>query len=345
MKKALSIILASCMTLSAMAQLRYQNRPPERKQSVSQLERDVQKMVMATAMIYNYYVDSVDSKRLAEDAINGIPHSAYSNAQETKKFTEPLEGSFEGIGVQFNVLEDTLVVIQPVPKGPSEKVGILAGDRIVSVNDTAIAGVKMSREEIMHRLRGRKGSHVDLGVVRREISDTLHFDVVRDKIPVNSVDAAYMVTPRIGLIRFNNFAQTTHAEVVEAIKKLRAQGMVDLIIDLQQNGGGYLQAAADIASEFLAKNDMIVYTRGRSVPNQEFRSSGSGLFTQGKVAVLVDEYSASAAEILSGAIQDQDRGIVVGRRTFGHRTARRQHDTPHRGQILHAQRTLHTETL
>lgn len=322
MKKALSIILASCMTLSAMAQLRYQNRPPEKRQSVSQLERDVQKMVMATAMIYNYYVDSVDSKRLAEDAINGIlkkldPHSAYSNAQETKKFTEPLEGSFEGIGVQFNVLEDTLVVIQPVPKGPSEKVGILAGDRIVSVNDTAIAGVKMSREEIMHRLRGRKGSHVDLGVVRREISDTLHFDVVRDKIPVNSVDAAYMVTPRIGLIRFNNFAQTTHAEVVEAIKKLRAQGMVDLIIDLQQNGGGYLQAAADIASEFLAKNDMIVYTRGRSVPNQEFRSSGSGLFTQGKVAVLVDEYSASAAEILSGAIQDQDRGIVVGRRTFG----------------------------
>ena len=322
MKKALSIILASCMTLSAMAQLRYQNRPPEKRQSVSQLERDVQKMVMATAMIYNYYVDSVDSKRLAEDAINGIlkkldPHSAYSNAQETKKFTEPLEGSFEGIGVQFNVLEDTLVVIQPVPKGPSEKVGILAGDRIVSVNDTAIAGVKMSREEIMHRLRGKKGSHVDLGVVRREISDTLHFDVVRDKIPVNSVDAAYMVTPRIGLIRFNNFAQTTHAEVVEAIKKLRAQGMVDLIIDLQQNGGGYLQAAADIASEFLAKNDMIVYTRGRSVPSQEFRSSGSGLFTQGKVAVLVDEYSASAAEILSGAIQDQDRGIVVGRRTFG----------------------------
>ncbi|MGN0234004.1 MAG: S41 family peptidase [Bacteroidaceae bacterium] len=321
MKKTISIILAF-VAINATAQLQYQNRPPEKPRSISQLEKDVQKMVMATAMIYNYYVDSVDSKRMAEDAINGIlskldPHSAYSNAKETKRFTEPLEGSFEGIGVQFNVLEDTLVVIQPVPKGPSEKVGILAGDRIVSVNDTAIAGVKMSREEIMHRLRGRKGSHVDLGVVRREIRDTLHFDVVRDKIPVNSVDAAYMVTPTIGLIRFNNFAQTTHDEVVEAIKKLRALGMVDLIIDLQQNGGGYLQAAADIASEFLEKNDLIVYTRGRSVPNQEFRSSGSGLFTQGKVAVLVDEYSASAAEILSGAIQDQDRGIVVGRRTFG----------------------------
>lgn len=322
MKRTFGIILAFCMGLTVLAQVQYQNRPPEKRRPASQLERDVQKMVMATAMIYNYYVDSVDSKRMAEDAINGIlskldPHSAYSNAQETKKFTEPLEGSFEGIGVQFNILDDTLVVIQPVPKGPSEKVGILAGDRIVAVNDTAIAGVKMSREEIMHRLRGRKGSHVDLSVVRRDIRDTLHFDVTRDKIPVNSVDAAYMVTPTIGLIRFNNFAQTTHDEVVESIKKLRAEGMVDLIIDLQQNGGGYLQAAADIASEFLEKNDLIVYTRGRNVPNQEFRSSGSGLFTQGKVAVLVDEYSASAAEILSGAIQDQDRGIVVGRRTFG----------------------------
>lgn len=333
MRKAFVFITALCMTASATAQLQYQNRPPGQRHQASQLERDVQKMVMATAMIYNYYVDSVDSKRLVEDAINGMiqkldPHSAYSTPKETKKFTEPLEGSFEGIGVQFNMLDDTLVVIQPVPKGPSEKVGIVAGDRIVSVNDTAIAGVKMAREEIMHRLRGPKGSHVDLGIVRREIKDTLHFDVTRDKIPVNSVDAAYMVTPTIGLIRFNNFAQTTHSEVVEAIRKLQAQGMRDLIIDLQQNGGGFLQAAADIASELLEKNDLIVYTRGRAVPNQEFRSTGSGLFRQGKVAVLVDEYSASAAEILSGAIQDQDRGIVVGRRTFGKGLVQRPIDLP-----------------
>ena len=326
MRIILSAVLASVMCMAAQAQffnLPAQRQPRQEQRSDNNpMEKEVQKLVFATAMISRFYVDTVDVHKQVEDAINGMlskldPHSAYSTPKETKQLNEPLSGSFEGIGVQFNMLEDTLLVIQPVPKGPSEKVGILAGDRIVSVNDTAIAGVKMSREEIMHRLRGKKGSHVDLGVVRREISDTLHFDVVRDKIPVNSVDAAYMVTPRIGLIRFNNFAQTTHAEVVEAIKKLRAQGMVDLIIDLQQNGGGYLQAAADIASEFLAKNDMIVYTRGRSVPNQEFRSSGSGLFTQGKVAVLVDEYSASAAEILSGAIQDQDRGIVVGRRTFG----------------------------
>lgn len=308
------------MAAGSQAQLRFGNQP--QNQAPNDLERSVQKLVMATVMVNNFYVDTVNTKKIVEDAINGMlqkldPHSAYSNPTETKKFTEPLEGSFEGIGVQFNILEDTLLVIQPVPKGPSEKVGILAGDRIVSVADTAIAGVKMSKEEIMHRLRGPKGTIAKLGIVRRGIKDTLTFNVKRDKIPVNSVDAAYMVTPRIGLIRFNNFAQTTHDEIVEAIKKLQAQGMQDLIIDLQQNGGGFLQAAADIASEFLEKGDMIVYTKGRSVPNQEFRSTGNGIFRNGKVAVLVDEYSASAAEILSGAIQDQDRGIVVGRRTFG----------------------------
>ena len=299
--------LLACMSLSA--QLRFGNSPANNN-AMSDLERNMQKLVMASVMINNFYVDSVDSKKLTEDAIQGIlskldPHSAYTNAADTKKFTEPLEGSFEGIGVQFNILEDTLLVIQPVPKGPSERVGILAGDRIVSVADTAIAGVKMSREEIMHRLRGK-----------------------RDRIPVNSVDAAYMVTPTIGLIRFNNFAQTTHDEVVTAIKKLKKEGMKDLIIDLQQNSGGFLQAAADIASEFLPKGDMIVYTKGRSVPNQEFRSSGGDAFQEGRVAVLIDEYSASAAEILSGAIQDQDRGIVVGRRSFGKGLVQRPFDMP-----------------
>ncbi len=297
------------------------------------LEEEIRKLVMSNVMINNYYVDSVDAHKMVEDAINGVlskldPHSAYTNAAETKKLNEPLSGSFDGIGVQFNMLEDTLVVIQPVPKGPSEKVGILAGDRIVHVNDTAIAGVKMSREEIMRRLRGPKGTKVNLDIVRRSIADTLRFEVIRDKIPVNSVDAAYMVTPTIGLIRFNNFAQTTHDEIVEALHKLQDQGMKDLILDLQQNGGGYLQAAAEIASEFLEKGDMIVYTRGRNVPAQEFRSTGGGLFTQGKIAVLIDEYSASAAEILSGAIQDQDRGIVVGRRSFGKGLVQRPIDLP-----------------
>lgn len=319
MKRKFLGLLAFCVALSSAAQFT-NNRPSE--QQSNELQQNLQKLVMASVLINGRYVDNVDSKKMVEDAINGIlskldPHSAYTNATETKKFTEPLAGSFEGIGVQFNMLDDTLLVIQPVPKGPSEKVGIMAGDRIISVADTTIAGVKMSKEEIMRRLRGPKGTIAHLGVVRQGIRETLYFDVKRDKIPVNSVDAAYMVTPKIGLIRFNNFAQTTHQEVVDAIKKLKEQGMKDLIIDLQQNGGGFLQAAADIASEFLPKGDMIVYTRGRSVPSQEFRSTGNGIFTEGKVVCLIDEYSASAAEILSGAIQDQDRGIVVGRRSFG----------------------------
>ena len=309
--------LSACLGATGQT---FSNHAPNDEEKA--MQEAMRKMVNASIAIKSLYVDTVNANKMVEDAINGIlnkldPHSAYTNAKDTKRLTEPLEGSFEGIGVQFNMLDDTLIVIQPVPKGPSEKVGILAGDRIVSVADTAIAGVKMQREEIMRRLRGKKGSVAHLKVRRPGIKDTLRFDVVRDKIPVNSVDAAYMVTPTIGLIRFNNFAQTTHGEITEAIKKLREQGMQDLVLDLQQNGGGYLQAAADIASEFLPKGDMVVYTRGRSVPNQEFHSSGSGLMREGRVAVLVDEYSASAAEILAGAIQDQDRGIVVGRRTFG----------------------------
>lgn len=286
-----------------------------------ELEKAMRKLVMAAAMTTQFYVDTVNCNKLVEDAINGMlnkldPHSAYSTPKETKAFTEPLNGSFEGIGVQFNMLEDTLLVIQPVSKGPSERVGILAGDRIITVNDTSIAGVKMSREEIMSRLRGPKGTVVKLGVKRPGIKDLVYFNVTRDKIPVTTLDAAFMVTPKIGLVRFSSFGQETHKEVVDAVKKLNEQGMESLILDLQQNGGGYLNVAADIASEFLAKNDLIVYTKGRAVPNQEFRSTGNNLFN-GRIVCLIDEYSASAAEILSGSIQDQDRGLIVGRRSYG----------------------------
>ena len=282
----------------------------------------MRKLNMAAVLTNMYYVDSVSIDRQVEDAINGMlskldPHSQYSNAKDTKRMNESLEGSFEGIGVQFNILEDTLFVIQPVSKGPSERVGILAGDRIVSVNDTAIAGVKMSREEIMSRLRGPKDTKVKLGIVRDGVKGISYFTVKRDKIPVNTLDAAYMVTPDIGLIRFSSFGQTTCDEVTQAIAKLKLQGMKKLIVDLQQNGGGLLGAAAEISSQFLPKGDTIVYTRGRSVPSQVFVSDGSKGWQEGKVAVLIDEYSASAAEILTGAIQDHDRGIVIGRRSFG----------------------------
>ena len=282
----------------------------------------LRKLQIAEMAITNLYVDSVNEDKLAEDGIRGMiekldPHSTYLTAKEVKDANEPLQGNFEGIGVQFNMVEDTLLVIQTVSNGPSERVGILAGDRIVSVNDTAIAGVKMSKEEIMKRLRGPKGTIALLGIVRRGIEDQLTFKVVRDKIPLHSIDAAYMVRPHVGYIRIGNFGATTYDEFCESMKKLQKEGMQSLILDLQENGGGYLHAAVQIAEEFLQENDLVVYTEGRRIQRSEYKAKGGGLFTKGKVVVLVDSYTASAAEIVSGAIQDHDRGIVVGRRTFG----------------------------
>jgi carboxyl-terminal processing protease len=293
----------------------------------------LRKLQYAEVAINNLYVDSVDEKKLVEDAIRGMlekldPHSTYATPKEVKELNEPLNGNFEGIGVQFNMMQDTLMVIQPVTNGPSEKAGIIAGDRIVSVNDTAIAGVNMSREEIMKRLRGPKGTKVRLGIIRSGIQDKLSFTVVRDKIPVHSIDATYMIRPGIGYIRIGNFGAQTYDEFVESLDKLQAQGMKDLILDLQENGGGYLKAAVDIADEFLKRGDMIVYTDGRKTQRYEYRARGGGRFTTGKVVVLVDSYTASAAEIVTGAIQDQDRGLVVGRRTFGKGLVQRPIDLP-----------------
>ena len=281
MKKTFWAALLLCLPLCACGQ---------RKGNMSQIEQSLRKLSMAHLAISSLYVDSVDEVKLTEDAINGMlsnldPHSSYTNAEETRKMNEPLQGNFDGIGVQFNMLEDTLVVIQPVSKGPSEKVGIIAGDRIVTVNDTAIAGVKMSREEIMRRLRGPRGTDVRLGVVRRGIKDKLEFTVTRDKIPVSTLDAAFMVTPTVGLIRLSSFGSTSHGEMVKAIKDLQAKGMKDLILDLQQNGGGYMDAATSIAGEFLPKNDLIVYTKGLRTPYKEFRAQGQGLFREGRIVV------------------------------------------------------------
>ena len=296
-------------------------------------ESPLRKLQFAEVAITNLYVDSVDEKKLAEDAIRGMldnldPHSSYLTPKEVKELSEPLNGNFEGIGVQFNMIEDTLLVIQPVTNGPSEKVGIIAGDRIVSVNDTAIAGVKMSKEEIMKRLRGPKGTKVRLGIVRQGIKDLLKFTVVRATIPVKSVDATYMIRPGIGYIRIGNFGATTHQEFLESMDKLRALGMEHLILDLQENGGGYLKAAVDIANEFLEADDLIVYTEGRRVPRTDYTADGDGVFRQGKVVILVDSYTASAAEIVTGAVQDHDRGLVVGRRTFGKGLVQRPIDLP-----------------
>ena len=322
-KTVLFVAILSLHPLLALAQMRIDmgGSSPLRKLQIAEI---------ATT---NFYVDSVDEQKLVEDAIRGMlekldPHSTYSTPKEVKQMNEPLQGNFEGIGVQFNIVDDTLMVIQPVTNGPSEKVGIIAGDRIITVNDTAIAGVKMSKEEIMHRLRGPKGTKVVLGVVRTGIRDRLTFTVTRDKIPVKSVDAFYMIRPEVGYIRIGSFGATTYNEFMDALQQLRKQGMRHLMLDLQENGGGYLQAAVDIANEFLQKDDIIVYTEGRRVPRQDYRANGRGQMLDGRVVVLVDEYSASAAEIVTGALQDQDRATVVGRRSFGKGLVQRPIDLP-----------------
>ena len=293
----------------------------------------LRKLQLAEMLVNNFYVDSVDESKLVEDAIRGMldkldPHSSYTNAKETKSMNESLQGNFDGIGVQFNMVEDTLVVIQPIAKGPSEKVGIVAGDRIVAVNDTAIAGVKMPRDKIMMRLRGPKGTMVKLSVVRREVNDTLVFNVKRDKIPVKSLDASYMIRPGVGYIRIGSFGATTYAEFMSAVDELKRLGMKNLMIDLQENGGGYLQAAVRIANEFLPKDELIVYASGLRSPRIDYKADGTGSLLDGKVVALVNEFTASAAEILSGALQDNDRGEIVGRRTFGKGLVQRPFDMP-----------------
>lgn len=296
------------------------------------------KLQLAEMAISNLYVDSVDEGKLAEDAIRGMlasldPHSSYSTPKETKATNENLGGSFEGIGVQFQMDRDTLLIIQTIVDGPSEKVGILAGDRIVSVNDTAIAGVQMDRDAIMGRLRGKKGTKVRLGVVRRGIKGTLFFTVKRDKIPVKTLDASYIIRPGMGYIRIGSFGMKTYDEFMEAVDKLREEGMRDLILDLQDNGGGFMMAAVRIANEFLQRNDLIVYTEGRHARREEFRAMGNGKLLEGRVVVLINEFSASASEIVTGALQDQDRATVVGRRSFGKGLVQRNFDFPDRSSM------------
>lgn len=282
----------------------------------------LRKLQMAAYVITNMYVDSVDDKKLVETAIKAMlkeldPHSDYLSPEEVKKFNESMSGNFNGIGIQFNVTNDTLFVIQTITDGPAEKAGIMPGDKIITVNDTTIAGVKMSTDMIMTRIKGKKGSMVNLGVVRRGIDDILYFKIKRDKIPVNSINAFFMLDKETGYIRIEQFGATTYEEFMNAMKDLKNKGMKDLILDLQGNGGGYLVSAAKIINEFLGHDDMIVYTEGLNVKRNELKAKGNGKYRNERIIVLTDDYSASASEILSGAIQDHDRGVIVGRRTFG----------------------------
>lgn len=288
----------------------------------AQKDIEARKLQLALYAISNLYVDSTSQTKLVEDAITGMlenldPHSTYTNPEETKEMTEPLAGNFDGIGIQFNMLTDTVYVIQVVSGGPSEKVGLMAGDRIVEVNDTVIAGVKMSTPEVMKRLRGPKGSEVHVKVKRGEEPQLLDFTITRGKVPVYSIDAVYMADKETGYIKLNRFAASSTKEFKEALSSLSKKGMTQLILDLQGNGGGYLNVPIELADEFLSRGKIIVYTEGNKQKRQDALSTAAGSFEKGRLVILVDEASASASEILSGAIQDWDRGVIIGRRTFG----------------------------
>lgn len=272
--------------------------------------------------IQESYVDSISKETLTEDAISALlekldPHSVYISAAEFNEANDPLQGSFEGIGVEFRIQRDTITVMNVIPGGPSETVGLLAGDRIVKVDGKNVASVKITNNEVMKKLKGKKGTKVKVQVFRRGLKKLLEFTITRNTIPTYSLDVAYMVSGNIGYIKLSKFSATTHEEFVKAFTKLQQKGMNKLILDLRDNGGGYLQAAINIADEFLSNGKLVVYTKGAHKPKEMTYATDKGNFENGPLVILIDEYSASASEIVAGAIQDNDRGTIIGRRSFG----------------------------
>ena len=287
------------------------------------VQSDASKKFDALLQYIDYaYVDSTDDNKLVEDAIVAVlkeldPHSVYIPKDELKKMNEPLVGNFEGVGIQFNIFHDTLMVVSPISGGPSEKVGLRAGDKIIEVDGENIAGIGLQNSDVQKKLRGKKGSKVNVGIKRRNEKNTLKFTITRDKIPIFSVEASYMATPEIGYIKVSRFAKNTITEFREGLSKLQEKDMKHLIIDLRGNGGGYLKTAIQMADEVIADKKLIVYTEGNKAPKQEYYTTTKGGFEKGKLVVLIDEGSASASEIVSGAVQDYDRGLIIGRRSFG----------------------------
>lgn len=294
---------------------------------------DAVKIDRTLQLIQSLYVDDVDAQNLTEAAIRGMlkeldPHSTYLNKEEVKAMNEPLQGNFEGIGISFNMMTDTLYVMEVISGGPSQKVGIMPGDKIIFVNDTLIAGVKKNNQDVVSMLRGTKGTEVNVKVLRRGVPELMPFRIIRDKIPITSIDASYLVTDDIGYIRLSRFGIASGEEFRKAEQELKVQGMKHLILDLTDNGGGILQTANDIVDEFLGEGKLIVYTEGKNQPRYTMNATGSDELSGGKLVVLINEASASASEILAGAIQDWDRGVVVGRRSFGKGLVQRQLPLP-----------------
>ena len=292
-----------------------------------------QKINYAMQLFRLAYVDKVDAPKLVQDAIVQMlkeldPHSVYISKEELDKMNEPLVGNFDGVGIQFQVIKDTIVVVDVISGGPSEKVGIIAGDKIVAIDGKPATGDTINSNFVLSKLRGKKGTIVNVSIFRRAKNKVLDFTITRDKIPLTSIDAILMATPEVGYIRLDRFSRTSMDEFHKALSDLKTQGMKDLILDLRGNGGGFMDIAIDLADEFLTSDKLIVYTEGLSSPKQSFNSTTKGGFEKGKLVLLIDEGSASASEIVSGAIQDWDRGLVVGRRSFGKGLVQRPFDLP-----------------
>jgi carboxyl-terminal processing protease len=280
------------------------------------------KLSIITRLIEKDYVDTIDKNALIERIIPIIleeldPHSSYISAEDMKEVAEDMRGKFSGIGVQFVMQNDTVIVVDVISGGPSNKLGILAGDRIIKVNQNIVSGIGLRSDSIVTLLRGKKGTTVNVSIFRNGLNELIEYAIVRGEIPLFSVDVSYMINKEIGLVRVNRFAETTHKEFVEAIKKLSAQGATKLIVDLRGNSGGYLHEVFNMADEFLPANKMIVYTQGKSRQRNDYVSTDKGIWEENDLMVLIDEFSASASEIFAGAIQDNDRGLIVGRRSFG----------------------------
>ncbi|MEQ8303969.1 MAG: S41 family peptidase [Cyclobacteriaceae bacterium] len=284
---------------------------------------DVQKFREVLSLIKTEYVDETETEELVDDAIQHMltkldPHSAYIPAKEREEANEDLRGNFEGIGIEFNIFQDTLVVVAALSGGPSEAVGLRSGDRIIKVDDENIAGVGLRNAEVTKKLKGPKGTEVKIEVLRRNVEEQITFNIIRDKIPQFSVDASYMINPEIGYIKVSRFSQTTYKEFRDAMEKLQSAGMKKLILDLQGNPGGYMNQAIDLADDFLPAGEKVVFTKGKDKRyNSDALSTNRGEFEKGDLIVLVNEGSASASEIVAGALQDNDRALIVGRRSYG----------------------------
>lgn len=318
---------------------------PGRKQGLSSMQSN--KLDEVVKYINSYYVDTVNTNQLFETAITSMlqeldPHSTYANASDNKAMMESLEGAFEGVGIQFSIMNDTIMVISTVSGGPSEKQGIRAGDRIVTVDGKNVAGVGIQNDDVLKLLRGKKKTTVNIGIMRQGFPQIYDYTVTRDVIPTYTLDIAYMVDSQTGYIKINQFGATTAHEFSDAIEQLKKKGMSKMILDLRSNSGGFLDAAIQICDEFLPKGEMIVYTEGLHVPTDKIYATKYGNFEEGEVIVLIDDFSASASEIVAGAIQDNDRGIVVGRRSFGKGLVQRQIDLSDKSSIRLTVARYHT---